>query len=263
MQGDLRWRRTARPAARAPERRQPATPSHHPGFVLRLAGPGPPRARPARPPAAGPAARTSWHARPGRRDRSRAGARCRGCTAAPARRPPGAVPACACSVGDLAGTARRHRAARAAGPARRPRSARSLPGGGGRSSSMGKARTSVGPGLTQPALVQLGHGARSTSSNGQLRQRVHAHGVEHVPGQRGQAGLVHRDPDSLATSMLTAVAAPRSLGRSARGPPAGARPRCAARGHARPRGARCRQRCARPEAARVRVVSARRRRRCR
>ena len=110
-------------------------------------------------------------------------------------------------------------------PCSSARSARSLPGGGGLSSSMGKARTSVGPGSPiqrwcRSAMVRLVH-----QQNGQLRQRVDAHGVEHVPGQCGQAGLVHRDPrlvGDLDAHPLAPFAAPgrvtgrrRSLGTGA------------------------------------------------
>ena len=125
----------------------------------------------------------------------------------------------------------------------------------GKGQHVGRAR------LTQPALVQVGHGAPVHQQNGQLRQRVYPHLVEHVPGQRGQAGLVHVTPDSLAISMLTAgpVAGPACTGRRV----AGAAPGAGAPG---PRAARGRAAVpaplpgtVRPPDAPVRVVGARRR----
>src|SRR5215831_11740238 len=98
----------------------------------------------------------------------------------------------------------------------RARSARSLPGGGGRSSSMGKARTSVGPSSPiqrwcRSAMVGLSTSNTDSSASGWIRISSSTYRASVA-----RAGSSTLTPDSLRISMLMRPA--RSLGPLARSP---------------------------------------------
>src|SRR5690242_9166987 len=106
------------------------------------------------------------------------------------------------------------------------RSVRSLPGGGGRSSSMGKARTSVGPSSPiqrwcRSAIVGPSTSNTDSSANGWIRISSSTYRAS-----AARAGSSTLTPDSLRISMLMRAA--RSLGPLAGSP--GPRPAIAALG---------------------------------
>src|SRR5690606_7959268 len=67
-----------------------------------------------------------------------------------------------------------------------------------------------GAGLVHPLLVQLGHRGLVDQQDRQLRQRVHAHAVQDVPGQVGEGLLV--DLDARLVQHLDAHCRPRLRG---------------------------------------------------
>src|SRR5262249_10271569 len=85
-----------------------------------------------------------------------------------------------------------------------PSSACAPPGCGGRRSSLRQASTSGAASsplpphchsfLPHPANVQLRHRGLVHEQPRKLGERMHAHLVEHVPGQPGQGSLVHSHP---------------------------------------------------------------------
>src|SRR5215467_14493114 len=106
------------------------------------------------------------------------------------------------------------------GSAARALSLRSLPGGGGRSSSMGKASTSVGPSSPiqrwcRSAMVGVSTSKTDSSASGCIRNSSSTNRAS--AARAGSSTLI---PDSLAISML--MSPPRSLGPLAR--TAGMRP---------------------------------------
>ena len=141
------------------------------------------------------AARTSRAPRPARRGRSRAGAGCRASSAGAAR-PAVECPACrGLPRGDL-------RAQHDVAEQPCSGSSSSRPG---RSSSIGKDSTSVGPGSSIHCTCSCCHGGLVDEHDAQLGLRVHPHLVQHEPGQRDELGARRPStPDSLRTSMLIA-----------------------------------------------------------